>query len=86
MNFARGNFQKLCEDCAKLFNVKNAIMPYLTEPRYLSMGKQLIFTDRFFLTRVTDLIQSRSQYSVYSRNRASVSGYPKKSFDPKTCA
>jgi len=60
MNFARGHFQKLCEDCAALFTVENAIMPYLTELRCLSVGKALIFTDRLFLKRITNLIQSGS--------------------------
>ena len=80
MNFARGNFQKLCEDYATLFTVNEAIMPYLTELRCLSVGKELIFTGRFFLKRITNLIQSRGRYSVYSCNRASVSGYSKKIF------
>ncbi len=86
MNFAGGNFQKLCEDCAALFTVENAIMPYLTELSCLSVGKELFFTDRFFLWRITNLIQFRDRRSADSRYRASVYGYPKKYFDPKTCA
>ena len=61
-------------------------MPYLTELSCLSVGKELFFTDRFFLWRITNLIQFRDRRSADSRYRASVYGYPKKYFDPKTCA